>query len=204
MLVINGGSDAFNALAYPESNVSNLKYIEHQFVQPLYHTLSDAAKDFMAGSRRVYEDAMNSEIGRMARNAIKRGKDLFRADQIWPLDSLEEIRAAKPVMQRWCMAQPDLKQLYTQNRCEGWAETYRPISPDTFGKEDYDYRRVMTGILITDEESWGWSHYLDPIVEGDRELRHDEKIDIIDHAWVEVLAAIYAGEDPSSPDGEKL
>jgi hypothetical protein len=84
-------------------------------------------------------------------------------------------------------------------------DTYVDVEPGLVGEEHYDYRRVMDGVM-QDTEDGGWyaKIYVEDLKEGDRDLSHGEKVDIL-QTWsrLEYLMALNK-EDPTSPEGGYL
>ena len=106
-------------------------------------------------------------------------------------------------MQRWIMANPDVRKLYHEQRIDGYSDTYEDIHENSIGESHYDYRRVMNGIVVDndDEEAdYGWSSvtYFEDLAEEDRELRIDEQYDILS-SWHYLQRYLAVGkEDPTS------
>jgi hypothetical protein len=98
------------------------------------------------------------------------------------LNSFEKLQSANTVMQRWVMAHPTVKRYYIGQNLDGYSDTYIDISNGEIGESDYNYRRVMDGVVIDDEDRLVYKHYIDDLLEGDRELEHYEK-DVILNTW---------------------
>lgn len=98
------------------------------------------------------------------------------------LTTYDELRGANITMQRWIMAHPKIKELYLRDDCYGYPNTYTNISGDTFGEDDYDYRRVMNGMVVPHENGIDASsfEYHEELIEGDRELTAYEQGIILD------------------------
>jgi len=156
----------------------------------------------------VYDQIHNSEAAQLARAAVRSAKSLFAPNKIVYLESLEQLQAASPLMMRWAMSQPDLRALHIQQRCHGYGELYTTdFSPNQVGEEDYNWRRVMDGVVVMDEidgqSSWYSRQYAEDLLPGDRELDTFERLDII-RTWDIIQMAIDAGDDPSNPNGGTL
>lgn len=110
-------------------------------------------------------------------------------DYIQPLTTFEQMQTASPVMQRWIMAHPRVKQLYTNQNIDGYSNTYQNVFGQGVGKDDYNYRLVMSGVLQDDgETAWRTFYNNDDLVEGDRRLNHYEKVAIINtHEAIDYL-----------------
>lgn len=124
--------------------------------------------------------------------------------QVQLYTSIAEMQTAAPNMQRWIMACPDVRQLYHSNQLDGYSDTYVDYEPGKVGEDHYDYRRVMDGVVVFDEETDGWysDSYLDEITDPDMDtLDFTEQLNII-RTWenMRVLLRDHP-EDPTSPYG---
>ena len=101
-------------------------------------------------------------------------------DYIQPLYTFEQIQNASPVMQRWIMSHPDVKELYLKQNIDGYSDTYQNVFGDGVGDKDYNWRRVMSGVQQDDGvTSWRTFYENDDLIEGDRALVHFEKVAIL-------------------------
>lgn len=208
--VIVGGQDHFNAFAFPERHQGTMRYLEEQYNRGMEH-LTEAGRAFMERGRQVYEKYNSSAALRKARAAVRQVRNMFRNKAIKPLNTLDELQSAGPVMQRYLMANPVVRERYHQQRCDGYSDTYTDMSPSDIGESHYDYRRVMTGVVQDlpvgddgEEQGWHVKIYLDPLEEGDRELDLEERVDVLS-AWDVMNSFMAKGkEDPTSPFGSML
>lgn len=192
---------SFDYMLYPEQNPVNRQYIETQ-LNNYSHTLTDIGRNFVETSRAIYEKINDSTAVRAAKAAVRMAKGLFHPNTIVPLETLEELRAAQPVMQRWVMAEPTIRQIYHKQRCDGYSDTYLDYEPGKIGDQHYDYRRVMDGIIVdtVDEngnDSWEFTTYSEELRESDRELEFHEQKAILG-TWDIVKMFVEAGEDISN------
>jgi hypothetical protein len=139
----------------------------------------------------------------LARNAIRSARGLLTPNVIQPLVSYEEFQIAQPVMQRYIMAQPDIRQLFFDQRCDGFSDTYVDQQPGKIGETHYDYRRVMNGMMVEEGEDFVVHHYLDELREGDRELTFHEQVDILS-TWQVMSMFMQEKKDPTNIYGGKL
>lgn len=202
--VIDGGPQMFNMLSYREKHPSTLAYLKSQF-ENIGQTLNDAGQQFFQGMQNVFEQANSSEAMRKARLALQKVKNVFEVDNVKSIFELNELQASQYVMQRWIMACPDVRNMYHQQQCDGFSETYVDRFPGTVGENHYDYRRVMDGMVQDDAENdWKATFFLDDLLEGDRELTFDEQVDIL-NTWECVEAYLKRGkDDPTSQFGNML
>lgn len=203
---IIGGTDAFNALIYPEQNIANISYVDNQFmnINNIMNPISDIGQNFINKTKQLYEAAKSSDAIRIARMAIEQVKSLVKPNVITSLNSIVEIQTAQDAMQKWIMAYPPLKQLHNEQRIYGYSETYNDVSPGEVGNNDYNYRRVMNGVLQVTEDMVIIEHYIEELLEGDRELRHDEQVDILS-TWDCIEYFMQSSNiDPTDPWGGEI
>ncbi len=111
-------------------------------------------------------------------------------------------------MQNYIMANPMIRELYNQQLCDGYSDTYTDIDKNTIGDKHYHYRRVMDAVVqdTTDSEGnydWVSKNYMEDLLEGDRELEIEEKAKVLS-TWEVMNAFIKAGQDPTNPRGGSL
>lgn len=202
-----GGVSDFDALMYGQKHQGTLNFLQNNIQQlaQMSHTLTDAGRQFFAGAAQRFEELNSAEAMRLARAAVRRAGSVFQRDEIRSMWELPQIQNAPLTMQRWIMAEPTVRQMYQEQRCDGYSETYVDMHPGAIGADHYDYRRVTNGIIVDDEEhGWKATIYLDELIEGDRDLTLDEKVDILT-TWDIVSSLMKEGsEDPTSSWGGKL
>lgn len=207
MQVVYGGADVFNAVVYGEQHPSNQQYFQQQ-IQNFGNTLTDIGRKFFDNSKEIFDRAYNSETMRLARNAAQVVMGIFQPNIIRKIEELQQMQNAPIVMQRWIMANPTIRELYHQQRCDGYSDSYVDVSPNQIKENHYDYRRVMDGVLQESktsdgQDTWKVQFFMDDIFDGDRDLNHHEKVDILS-TWDIAEMFIKNGEDPTSPWGSKL
>jgi len=204
--VVYGGGDAFDSLLYTtQQNPVNQQYFQTQ-IDRINHTLTESGRAFMEASRTIYDQINSSEAAQLARLALRSAKSLFQPNVVQYIDTLDHLQSAPPIMQRWIMSQPDIRERYQQQRCHGYGDLYTTdMSPGLSGEQDYNYRRVMDAVVVIEEEGGGWyaRQYSEDLLPDDRELSNYEKIDIL-RTWDIVRMAIEAGDDPTNPAGGSL
>lgn len=198
--VLTGPVESFDMLLYPEQSMQNQQYIQNQLNQ-INTTLSDIGQKFMQGATELYNRINDSDIVRRAKAAIRMAQSSFHPNQIRSLETLEDLQAASLVMQRWIMAQPDLRALHQRHLVEGYSDTYVDIHKDTIAESHYDYRRVMDGVIREEEDGWVSRQYIEDLLKGDRDLVFDEQVDILKTWQIVEMYAKARKADPSNPFG---
>lgn len=196
-------ADSFDAIVYGEPHPSTVQYLQQQ-VSQFSDTLTDAGRAFMQKSRQAFDYFNSSEAMRFAREAMHKVRGIFDAPVIMGLLELEELQSASLLMQRWIMANPKVRTLYHAQKCDGYSDTYMDMAPGVQGDEHYDYRRVMDGVMqFEGQEDWKIVQYFDQLIEGDRDLMHEEKDDIL-KTWNATDLLMALGQDPTSSVGGSL
>lgn len=199
-----GAADSWDAIVYGEPHPSTVSFLQQQ-VSQFSDTLTNAGRAFMEKSRQAFDFFNSSEAMRFARDAMQRVRGAFETPGIVNLWDLAQMQGASLTMQRWIMANPVVRKMYHEQRCDGYSDTYIDMAPCAIGKDHYDYRRVMDGYMqTTPEGDWKIEHYLESLTEGDRDLMHEEKIDIM-LTWSAMdLVLALSQDDPTSPVGGSL
>ena len=199
-----GDTREFNNLLYGEKDPRTISYLANQFTA-VSNVLTDAGASFMSNMKSIYDSFNGSEALRIARAARNKVASVFQYDGICSLWELGKIQNASLTMQRWVMAEPSLRKMYFEQRVDGYSGTYVDANPDVIGREHYDYRRVMDGMLVVDDDGEEHiTHYYDELLEGDRDLDITEKVDI--RATWEIVADLlkYGKSDPTDVWDGKL
>lgn len=171
--------------------------------ETILQTVTDGARAFFQQAQNLYQMVSSSDATMLLRNLKAKAEDTWTFD-ITPVTSLVGLQTANPYMQRWIMAQPELRQRYLNQEVEGYGESYTNLHGNAVGERHYDYRRVMDGMGTIDEEGLHYTTYHEAIAEGERELTVFEKVDIL-RTWNAVQKYLDEGEDdPSSPCGNQL
>lgn len=133
-----------------------------------------------------------------------RADNIFQEDVISTMSSLEAMQNAKPIMRRFIMANPTVRELFHKDRCFGYGEDYVDNHPGTLGEDHYDYRRVMDEVVfINDDDVFEVVNYGEELEEDEIELNIIEKRDII-NTWEWCEYHMDKGNDVTDPEGGAL
>jgi len=197
--LIYNHDNAFDAIVYGEQHPANLEFFRQQ-TRSLSETLTDAGRNFFSNVQQLHEQFNGSEAMRLTKAAIRASKSLFKPDIISSIFDVGEMQQAQPIMQRFIMANPVIRQMYHDQRCDGFGDSYVDMEPGKISDGHYDYRRVMHGMVQESEvDDWTASFYMEDLHEGDKHLTMDEKVDVL-QTW-EIIEMFMAkgNEDPTSP-----
>lgn len=202
---VEGGADIIDALGGGFLDDSTKEWFAQQS-QTITQTLGQAGQAFFNRARDMYQTVSESQALQMLRNLRARNENVWSSNMIQPLRTLESLQTAGPIMQRWVMAQPDLRSRYLNQEVEGYGDSYVNYHGDRVGVEHYDYRKVMNAMVVIpedDDDSWVCRNFFE-FVEDDRELTVHERLDILD-TWDLVKHYLEdGGEDPTSLYGNAL
>lgn len=201
-----GADDMFDAMLYGETHPNTVAFLASQ-VSQVADTLTEAGRAFIAKSAQVFNHYNGAEALRFARGVMSQVKGIFDTNRISTLWELAEMQDANLTMQRWIMANPNVRQMYHAQKCDGYSDTYLDVEPGWVKEDHYDYRRVMDGQFVfnpTEDVDWRSTSYLDQLKEGDRDLLHEEQVEIL-RGWdaMDLLMAL-GKDDPTSAVGGSL
>lgn len=193
-----GGSGYFDSLFHGELHPGARTFIQRQMEAPS-RVMENAAQQFQESSQALFERLSGSGAMRMARAAKRAVGAAWMSNQIQALLDIGQMQHAPAVMQRYIMAEPTLRKRYHQQRLDGYEGTYRDLFPEDIGEEHYDYRRVMDGIVVeNDDGSWYADTFVDDLLPDDDHLDIDQQVDILD-TWANMVAKVrQGGSDPTS------
>lgn len=201
-------SSAFDYFVFPENSQSDQSYFQQQ-VSRFSNTLTDYGRQFMEASKNIYDAINDSEAIRLAKAALYFSREVLHPNQIRFLYSVEDIQMAEPVMQRYIMANPAIRQVYETGRINGYSDTYVDSEPGKSGLDQYDYRRVVDEMVLfnkdnNDEITWGVNTITEELYPTDRNLDFLEKAAIM-AVWGMVEDNLETGMyDPTSPWGDRI
>lgn len=204
-MIYNDNPYAFDAIVYGEKHPANLEFFRQQ-TQNITSTIQDAGRSFFSNLSELNERFNGSEAMRLGKAAIRAAKSIFQPNIISSIFDIGEMQQAPTVMQRWIMANPTVRELYHNQGCDGYADSYIDYHPDKIGEGHYDFHRATEGMVQIDEanDAWFVKLYPDDLYEGDKNLSHDEKVDIL-NTWDIIEMFVNAGKaDPTSVTNSNL
>lgn len=209
MQIIYGGDDAFAAAICGIQNPVNRQYFQQQ-IQHAQELIGDTfgqyGQRFIDGARQMYERYNSAAAVEAAKTVLNQIRGIFQHDIIRSISSITDFQIATPVMQRWIMANPMVREVYHDQRCDGYSDTYVDNAPGAIGEEHYDWRRVMNGVAQFDEKDEVYfNHYAEELDHGDQEeLAAEDQFRILD-SWHHIQNFMIEGlKDPTSPWNDSL
>lgn len=202
--VIQGDALEFNSIIYPQQNQNVFNYIKESISQ-IPQTILSAGQDLFNRAVTTFNNYYSDSNSLRARNAMLATNNNYFFNSILPLMTVESIQTANPNMQRWIMAEPNIRNLYHDQLCDGYSNTYVDMFPGTIKDNHYDYRRVMDGVVIGEQEpELIAKFYIDDLFEGDRDLNHHEKVDILSTWDIINMCMNNSDIDPTSLFNDKI
>lgn len=179
-VVVNVSGPAMDLMLYGDRSNFIGSYLQQQMTN-LGPVMNGFGERLVGAVQNSY-DFVTDQLTKMGLRQELQSQGLGVIDNYFQsLHTWEEIQNTNLTMQRWVMAQPDVRQLYLDQNIEGYADEYVSLSDEGVGEEHYDYRRVMDGVITEgkEEDEWVVNHYFEDLLVGDRHLEHFEKVDIL-------------------------
>lgn len=199
--IVDGGRNAYAAISFGMPNPNTVTFLQNQF-STLSNVMGDVGNTFIQRGRELFDKYHGVEAMRLAKAAIRATQHMFMHDTILELSTISQLQQAKPVMQRWIMACPDIRTVYHRQQCDGYSGSYVDMHPGMIGPDHYDYRKVMDGVMVVgDDDSdfdWKYNTWFDD-EEGDINLTFSDKTAILS-VWDLIKSMSKPGkEDPTDP-----
>lgn len=199
-MVDTDDGDVIHATTHGLMSRSDLGFLRDR-MDTAVRTASGTARRYLEAAR---DKLASFDLGRM-RDVVEGMRDRFGKrwdhDRVAPLLSLVDIQNAKPTMRRYMMAEPRVRQLWYQGRCDGYGELYQDDEPGAIGRTHSVYREVMNGSYVENEEGEDqFVTYLGVVDEhGDSELTMIGR-QMVRRSWAELREILdRGGQDPTSP-----
>lgn len=195
---IDGGTLAFDQLMYAPPTRSAMEFLDNRRVA-ISQGLTEAGRTFMDTTRDVWSNLYGEGAARLARAAVRQVQSLWDTDIVRQLVSMAQMQNAPVAMQRWVMAEPYVREQYLNQKLDGYSDSYVNTQGSAIGADQYDYRRVMNGIVVdVEDEGWSATTWFEELDSPEDELYFDQQTDII-HTWGNIVRAIRRGkDDPTS------
>lgn len=173
----------------------------NQRIEPFRNT----ASRYLRRSVEMFENFDFEGVRNRLKSIDSRWRDRFGTDEICLLDTIKSLQGARPKMRKYAMAMPRLRDLYLKGRVEGFGDRYEMHDRTSKHEHYQEYREVMSGSFVGDDDHDAWVTYMDVFDEnGFEELSPIEKI-IIRRGWDSISQWLDENdEDPTSLTGTKL
>ena len=180
-IVLNVPQAGLDYVLYGDKSNLVKGYLEQQLaaVPAAFNQFTQRVYDSLNASYQWVNDAMTKYniFNRLRNSGVNIVDNYFQE-----LLSFDQLQTANPTMQRWVMAHPVVRSMYLDNNIEGYPDSYVNVFGSGVGVDDYNYRRVMDGVIQDTEDGFKVEHYIDDLLPGDRELNHNEKVVVL-NTW---------------------
>jgi len=209
--VVYGGNAAVQALIYGDVHPGTQHFFESQRGHGLAG-LTQSARRFADEAVERFGFMASERTQRLIRDVRRTANWIWHGDYIRPLRTVEELQFASPTMIRYIMAEPTVRHMYHNQQLAGYDEHYVDMQPNAEKEQLFEYRQVMDGVVVVDEDKegqpigWHADQYMDDILpDGEQEsLNFDEQLDIM-ATWAHALRVIKERrQDPTSTYGASL
>ena len=119
--MVGEGAAGFDALCFGVP-IGGLGEIVSAYKEAVTSKLTDAGKSWVNASAHIYKWVSESEAIEYAKSVLKQVSMVWELDMVRPLLTVEQLQSAPPTMQRWIMAEPTIRGLFLDDRCEGYSE----------------------------------------------------------------------------------
>jgi len=184
-MFIPGGYDAMDAVLGHRPQESTLQYFDNQYQNMMVAAQqvgNSALQQIYQIAQQTYNYVMDTRPWEIAEALTRQATHMFNPNAIRSLATLADLQTAKPVMQRWIMANPEVREMYHNSQIDGYSATYEDAQPGMIGVNHYDWRLATTGMVehnvVDDQPSWASTTYVEELIEGDTALSFQDKCDI--------------------------
>lgn len=174
-----------------------------QSIERFAEAAAPAAQATINHMRQTFHSVTQGETFRRIQALSNQIQSVWVEDGIRHLADIDSLQTAPQGMIRGIMANPTIRGMFHDNRCEGYGDKYVDAQPNFTGAHHYDYRRVMDGCVHSVEDSNGditkWiTHYTDLSREEELLLTPLEKMAIV-RTWDTLEKAVETDlRDPTS------
>lgn len=196
--VYTGDREVFRAIAYAEPDSNYREYVADRY-DNLTNVVAGPAIEFMRKAKEKYHEVLESNSVRKARAILNQVTNLWGKDCIQPLETVTQVQNAPYSMRKYIMAEPTIRRLYHEGRCEGYGSSYVDQQPGVVGEDHLDYQKVDHGYVHLDEDGgWHSNTYSNNFLDHEEEDLTFDQQDHIRSVWDIVRNAVYYEVDPTS------
>ncbi len=177
MAFVDAGNDLIDMMAGGSLDTASRNWL-NESAQYAATIVSDAGRALFEKAKSMYQMVNEADSLKFLRNLNSKKDNLWEENAIAFLGTLEKLQTAGPIMQRWIMANPEVRTRYLNQTLDGYSGSYNNVQGESVELSQYDYRRVIDGVVVIGEKSWGYKSVQEELPEGEKHLTIYEKKDI--------------------------
>lgn len=151
MRIHKGGIEAFRMAAFKPPSDRDVRYLRER-IEYKAAQYGDAPDRYRNNALQMFDKINSSNALHRARELWRNTRSVYDRNVIHCIESIEAMQAAKPVMQRWIMACPEVRKAYKKQSIQGYPDEYVDIEPDAGPYESTDYKLVTNGLIYRCED----------------------------------------------------
>lgn len=198
MQLISGGSAAFRlgttgyASAFSQEQMRVNSYSFDQI-------LSGKARSMIDAVANHYVHITESEAIRSVKALGRLLENFALPNRVMQLDGISELQHAPDVMIPYIMAEPTVRRMYLDDRCEGYGDKYINLYGDLIGSTDPVYQTVTHGMWVDQGNGELECHmYSNVAIEHDQQMSMPDQLNVL-RTWDSLRSVLdLAKEDPTS------
>lgn len=200
--IVEGGPELFDGLAFGSQHPGTLQFLQNA-PQVATERLNAAGSWFIQQTKNLVDRVASSEAMRLAKAAQRFLTNVWQTDTIRTLNTIGELQHPPNTMLRWLAAEPQVSKRIQEQTLDGWSGRYVQPEGVRHGEHNYDYRRVMDGIVqVSDddeaEHDWTSVNYFEDVEPEDNLELHQQEA--ILRSWDALRHQLqYGSDDPTSP-----
>jgi phage tail protein X len=144
----NTTDEHFNSMIYGEQHPANVAYIANQFANQSNEFVSEIGRQMYEKTYALYNAINDNPYIQKAQAALRVAVNVMQPDNIYEIHTIDQARLVRPVMQRYIMTEPTIRELYHAQGCDGYSNTYIDRQPGVVGHNHYEYKQVMNGMVV--------------------------------------------------------
>lgn len=206
-MLIDQSSNIMSNLIYGENGFQMDREIRSYLINQRHNDAHGLGTGFYDAYIERFDNYQNSEPVRTAKAIYRRivsGIENFLDDRIVALTSMRRMQNPPPLMYKYLVANPTIRELRNKDRIVGYRDDYNDpyIGVDNI-ENIKEYRHVMNGIYHNVDGKLIAKQYYEP-TDTASTISVEEQFDIF-YSWTNINAAILAGkDDPTDKDNGAL
>lgn len=146
--IVSGDREVFNYMMFGSTDPGFQQYV-NQTNNYFGNMFTQVGRQFVDTAKNMFARMESSEAMQLAKAALRRANVYFQEDIIYQMNTVEQLQEAPNCMVKWLMAEPTVRQLYLDNRVEGYGERYENKYRNEMDWTLPEYAQVYDGWIVT-------------------------------------------------------